>query len=69
MLEEKNGNNNNKLPPRIKEVKFMASPIEATPILKGKDLVDLANDLKKTDTNKNRRIKALKLLLKVTKGK
>lgn len=57
------------LPPQIKEVKLMATPIEATPILKGKDLVDLVKDLRRPDTNKARRNKALKLLLNVTKGK
>lgn len=47
----------------------MATPIEATPVLKGKDLVDLVKDLRRPDMNKNRRNKALQLLLSVTKGK
>ena len=45
----------------------MATPIKSTPILKGKDLVDLVNDLKKPDKGKARRQKALKLLLSVSK--
>ncbi len=69
MVEGKNSKNNKQLPPRKKEVKLMASPIEATPILKGKDLVDLVKDLKRPDTNKDRRTKALKLLHNVMKGK
>lgn len=62
------GNDNNKESlPRKKEVKIMATPIKSTPILKGKDLVDLVNDLKKPDKGKARRQKALKLLLSVSK--
>ncbi|HUW64823.1 MAG TPA: hypothetical protein VMW83_09015 [Spirochaetia bacterium] len=47
----------------------MSVPIQSTPILRGKDLVDLVNDLKKTDTpaNKERRRRALKLLEAVSK--
>ena len=48
--------------------KLMAAPITSTPVLKGKDLVDLVKDLKKPDTNKDRRQKALKALTIVTKG-
>lgn len=48
--------------------KLMAAPIASTPVLKGKDLVNLVTDLKKTDTNKDRRQKALKALKIVTKG-
>ena len=55
--------------PHKKEVKIMAAPIQSTPILKGKDLVDLVNDLKKPDNGKSRRQKALKLLLDVTRDK
>ena len=46
----------------------MATPIKSTPVLKGKDLVNLANDLKRPDVNKDRRNKALKFLLSVSKG-
>ena len=45
----------------------MATPIKSTPILKGKDLVDLVNDLRKPDKGKARRQKAMKLLHCVTK--
>ena len=48
--------------------KLMAAPITSTPVLKGKDLVDLVIDFKKTDTNKDRRQKALNALKIVTKG-
>ena len=48
--------------------KLMAAPITSTPVLKGKDLVDLITDLTKPDTNKDRRQKALKALKIVTKG-
>lgn len=48
--------------------KLMATPITSTPVLKGKDLIDLVTDLKKPDTNKDRRQKALKALKIVTKG-
>lgn len=51
-----------------KEVLNMATPIKSTPVLKGKDLVELVNDLKKPDINKERRNKALKFLLSVSKG-
>ena len=45
----------------------MAKPIESTPILKGKDLVDLVEDLKREDHGKLRRQKALGLLNNITK--
>ena len=48
--------------------KLMVAPITSTPVLKGKDLVDLVKDLKKPDTNKDRRQKALKALTIITKG-
>ncbi|WP_418792152.1 hypothetical protein [Phosphitispora sp. TUW77] len=69
MGEKTNDENNKQLPPTIEEVKLMAKPIEATPVLKGKDLVDLVKDLQRPDINKHRRSKALKLLVNVTKGK
>jgi len=46
----------------------MATPIKSTPVLKGKDLVDLTNDIKRPDVNKDRRDKALKFLLSLSKG-
>ena len=56
-----------KPPPQDKmEFKFMATPITSTPILKGKDLVDLVNDLKKPDKGKERRRKAMETLIIVT---
>jgi len=69
MVEQENGNKNEQLPPQKEEVKIMAKPIEATPILKGKDLIELVKDLKRPDTNKARREKALKVLYNYTKGK
>ena len=59
---------NDELLPYKRSVSLMAAPITSTPVLKGKDLVDLIKDLKKPDTNKDRRQKALKALLMVTKG-
>ncbi|MFZ3102151.1 MAG: hypothetical protein WA131_12870 [Desulfitobacteriaceae bacterium] len=59
---------NDELLPYERSVSLMAAPITSTPVLKGKDLVDLIKDLKKPDTNKDRRQKALKALLMVTKG-
>ncbi|EHQ89845.1 hypothetical protein [Desulfosporosinus youngiae] len=56
------------LPEKGRSGKLMAAPITSTPVLKGKDLVDLVIDLKKTDTNKDRRQKALNALKIVTKG-
>jgi hypothetical protein len=38
-----------------RSVKFMATPITSTPVLKGKDLVNLVKDLNKPDKNKDRR--------------
>ena len=61
--------NNKQLPPKKKEVELMASPIAATPVLKGKDLVDLVNDLKKPDKGKEKRRKALEMLRLTMKGK
>ncbi len=52
-----------------KEEIYMAKPIEATPILKGQDLVDLVNDIKRTDRNKRRRTEALEALRKITRDK
>jgi len=49
-------------------VELMAAPITSTPVLKGKDLVNLVEDLKKPDTNKDRRKKALEALQTVSKG-
>ncbi|KKM12629.1 hypothetical protein SY88_02590 [Clostridiales bacterium PH28_bin88] len=69
MVEQENKNKSKQLPPQEEEVKIMAKPIEATPILKGKDLVELVKDLKRPDTNKARREKALKVLVSYTKGK
>jgi len=62
-----NKNFDNNLPEK-RSVKLMAAPITSTPVLKGKDLVDLVEDLKKPDTNKERRKKALKALQIVSKG-
>lgn len=45
----------------------MASPIEATPILRGKDLVDLVKDLEKPDRGKQDRQEALQVLRKIRK--
>lgn len=51
------------------EGKLMAKPIEATPILKGEDLVNFVKSLGKKDTpvSKRRRSSALSLLQKVSK--
>lgn len=46
----------------------MAKPITATPILKGQDLVDLVNDLRRPDKNQETRKVASDLLRIVTKG-
>lgn len=54
--------------PEKGSVELMAAPITSTPVLKGKDLVDLVEDLKRPDTNKDRRKKALKALQTVSKG-
>lgn len=51
------------------EVGIMATPIQSTPVLKGKDLVGLVNDLKKPDKGKSRRQKALKILQSVVRDK
>ena len=70
MVEQENKRSKNKkLPPYMKGVKFMAKPILATPVLKGKDLVELARDLQRPDNNKVRREKALKILTSYSKGK
>lgn len=45
----------------------MVSPIPATPILKGQDLVRLVNDINRPDKNKSRRQKALKALMSISK--
>ncbi|KLU63273.1 hypothetical protein CEB3_c03700 [Peptococcaceae bacterium CEB3] len=45
----------------------MAMPIAPTPVLKGKDLVKLVNDLQKPDGKKDLRQKALKALLSISK--
>ena len=58
---------NNNLPEKG-SADLMAAPITSTPVLKGKDLVDLIEDLKKPDTNKDRRKKALQALQIVSKG-
>lgn len=42
-----------------KEVRLMAKPIPSTPDLKGQDLVNLINDLKRPDTAKEMRKKAV----------
>ena len=47
----------------------MATPIAATPVLRGRDLADLVEDLKRPDTNKERRQKALEAYLSISKGK
>ena len=51
------------------EGKLMAKPIEATPILKGQDLMNFAKALKKKDSesSRKRRNSALSLLRKVSK--
>ncbi|MFZ3130620.1 MAG: hypothetical protein WA125_05820 [Desulfosporosinus sp.] len=54
--------------PEKGSVELMAVPITSTPVLKGKDLVDLVEELKKPDTNKDRRKKALKALQTISKG-
>lgn len=50
------------------EGKLMAKPIESTPVLKGKDLINFAQSLKKEDTAKSLSVRkaALSLLEKVT---
>ncbi|KUO70722.1 MAG: hypothetical protein APF81_26035 [Desulfosporosinus sp. BRH_c37] len=60
--------NMDELLPDERSVKLMAAPITSTPVLKGKDLVNLIKDLNKPDKNKDRRQKALKALQIVTKG-
>ncbi|WP_018214279.1 hypothetical protein [Desulfitobacterium hafniense] len=45
----------------------MSSSIASTPILKGQDLVRLVNDINKPDKNKDRRQKALKALMSISK--
>lgn len=49
--------------------KFMAKPIEATPILRGEDLVKFAESLQKQDSpvSKEKRQSALSMLRKATK--
>lgn len=54
--------------PEKGSVELMAAPITSTPVLKGKDLVDLVEELKKPDMNKERRKKALKALRTISKG-
>jgi hypothetical protein len=56
-------------PPARKEDKLVASPIQATPVLRGQDLVDLVNDFKRPDTNKEERQRALKILKSISKDK
>lgn len=51
----------------MKNSDFKSSPISATPILKGQDLVDLVKDLDKPDLGKDRRQEALKILKKIRK--
>ena len=50
-----------------KGVKYMASPIEATPVLKGNDLKSLIEDLKKPDLGRERRKKGLQVLRAISK--
>ncbi|WP_168120529.1 hypothetical protein [Paenibacillus sp. HB172176] len=52
-----------------KKGKLMAKPIEATPVLRGEDLINFVESLKKTDTKASRekRKSALTLLKKVRK--
>jgi len=50
-----------------RERRLMAAPIKSTPILKGSDLVDLVKDLKRKDSNKERRQKALKALQSISR--
>ncbi len=69
MDEKITKDNNKQLPPNKKGVELMASPIAATPVLKGKDLVNLVNDLKKPDKGKSKRKLALEMLHSTTKGK
>lgn len=38
------------------------TPIQATPVLKGQDLINLVNELKRTDNGKERRQKAWKAI-------
>lgn len=66
---DKEKSKNKHLPSDKKEVELMASPIAATPILKGKDLADLINDLKKPDRGQEKRRKALDMLNSAMKGK
>lgn len=51
------------------EGELMAKPIEATPVLKGQDLVNFAMSLKKKDSvvSKQKRISALEMLRKATR--
>ncbi|KTE91830.1 hypothetical protein [Desulfitobacterium hafniense] len=55
------------LPAVKREEIFMASSIASTPILKGQDLVRLVKDINKPDKNKDRRQKALKALMSISK--
>lgn len=45
----------------------MTSSIAPTPILKGKDLVRLVKDISRPDKNKDRRQRALKALMSISK--
>ncbi|MEW9697591.1 hypothetical protein [Paenibacillus sp. SI8] len=52
-----------------RKIKLMAKPIDATPILKGQDLVDFVNSLSKRDSKESaaKRKSALSLLKRVKK--
>ncbi|MDF2922158.1 MAG: hypothetical protein K0R57_1072 [Paenibacillaceae bacterium] len=52
-----------------KEIKLMAKPIKATPVLKGQDLIDLVQSLSKKDSadSQAKRKSALASLRKVRK--
>lgn len=52
-----------------RKIKIMATPISATPVLKGQDLVRLVKDLNRPDKNKEQRQKALNALIAISKDK
>lgn len=52
-----------------KEVRLMATPIAATPVLKGRDLKSLLDDVKRPDRGQEKRELARQLLKRATDGR
>lgn len=51
-----------------KEVRLMAKPITVTPVLEGRDVLDVLRELRQPDRAKELRLKALESLKSITKA-